>query len=55
MPKKLKESLTKAGCAIVAFLVFGLLWGLLTNFTSLGRFMAPSRRCNTSSRTSPRR
>ena len=39
MPKKLKESLTKAGCAVIAFLVFGLLWGALTNFTDVGMFM----------------
>ena len=39
MPKKLKENITKAGCAVLAFLVFGLLWGLLSNYTSVGMFM----------------
>lgn len=38
VPNKLKENLVKAGYAVLSFLVFGLLWGFVANYTAVGMF-----------------
>lgn len=39
MPKKIKDPLIKACYAVAAFLIFGLIWGFLANFTKIGQFL----------------
>ncbi len=39
MPKKIKDPLIKACYAVAAFLIFGLIWGFLANFTNIGQFL----------------
>lgn len=38
MPKKFKENIIKAGYVVLSFLVFGLLWGFVANYTAVGLF-----------------